>query len=429
MNIKKTAFLFVMLSLAVASRIQAQTATNNMDVGFVTEVAVNDGVFRVLIPTATDSTNLGQASGLWNGGVAQENVFVTPVDTSAVTVICPSVTTGFTFGTPAMQIGNIYYDTIANKELTQAEAAATSGQFVRYLGFLCPYTGTGKVGDQFATGSNQIKILGLINPALAPGQTINEAVVVPGKVQLLENGYTAATTSGSAADYLVSDRDVMISAFAQDVLVTAKVDAQITFEVRGVDANETVCADKTTTVASTPVNVNYGAPTVVTFVDAAQRLYVNSSANDGYVVTVLQDNNMNRQGAASCTNDGLVSATEINRDCIPNFGWASALAPTAGAAWTDPTSTGLGYTAALKTDASKGTGDAPAVSSSIFGGSGGQYTRFATAGTAAAPVTIASSGKATDGDIYDVCYRLSLDAQNNAGVYDNEVTYTITASF
>lgn len=394
--------------------------------GFVTEAAIENGSFRVLIPTVTDASNLGQSSGAWNNGVASATAFVFPTNPSLVTVTCPSSDGNFTFGTPAQQIGTIYYDLKANKELTQAEALAKNGDFTRYFGFICPYTGTGMISDQFAIGTNQIKINGLINPVLADGQTINEALVIPGKIQLLKNGYSATNTSGQVGDYLVSDRDVMISAFVHDVLVTAEIKAQITFEIRAVEVGETVCSNKTTTVASTPVSVDYQSPSIQTFTDAAQRIYVNSSASNGYVVTVKQDGNMSRQGATYCSNDGLIDATTINRDCIPNFGWRNSLSPLAGAAWTDPTNTGLGYTVSLKTDASTGTGTAP-VASSIF--AGGNYTRFATQGSNEAPVTIISSGKATDGDLYDACYRLSIDAQNNAGVYDNSITYTVTANF
>lgn len=422
-NFSKVGLFSLAVWCAVAGAAKA-AETTVLDVGFVTEAAVKDGVFRVLIPTATDSANLASADGAWNSGTAINDAFVAPADVAGIQVQCPTNVTGFEFGTAGTQIGTIYYDVVSNKELTAEEAGAANGAFVRYLGFLCPYTGTGAVGSQFATGTNSIKISGLVSPLATGGESVNEAVAVPGKIQLLENGYTAASASGQAQTYVVSDRDVMISAFTKNVLVTAKVSSSLTFKVTQVGTNEDACGAKPT-VASTPTLVNYGAPLVNTFVNAAQRLQVTSAAAGGYVITAEQDSNMMNGGASDCSNDGLITpgvGGTIKRGCIPNFGWnkATQITPTTSAAWTDPTETGLGYTVV------KASGADEATVATRFG-TAGDYSRFSTGTATAIASNSTISGNA--GDNYDVCYRLSVDAQNDAGVYDNSVTYTITASF
>ena len=408
------------LSLFLPAFLQAdELEVANLDIGFVTEAAVENGVVRVLIPTATDAANLGSATGLWNSGVPQANAFVYPVDATQVSITCPARVNGFVFQTPAAQIGTIYYDLNANRELTLSEAEAAAGNFVRYFGFLCPYAGTGAIGDQFATGSNQIKISGLINPALEADQTINQAVIIPGKIQLLSADYYAALPSGDVSDYLVSDRDVLISAMTQDVLITAKVTPQLTFLLNGVAEDTTAC-NATTTVASAPMQVDFGSPMMSTFAQAAHQLEILSSATSGYAITVTQSGNMIRNGTSDCSNDGLIDTATINRNCIPNFGWQDNLSATSSAVWSNTAQTGLGYTVAKVT----GNGSV----NNIFNNQ--QYTRFATI-SLQNPPTIASSTVATgaENDQYDVCYRFSLDAQNNAGVYTNNLVYTITATY
>ncbi len=418
-NLHKISIISLGLALLLSKTAKADSTV--LEVGFVTEAAVKDGVFRVLIPTATDSANLGQATGVWNGGAAVSDAFVTQNDGGAsITVTCPSDVSGFTFGTPALQLGSVYYDLTSNKELTQAEATAANGKFVRYLGFLCPYTGDGTIGSQFATGTNSIKISGLTDPVASAGTAINEAVVMPGKIQLLKSGYTNDKASGEVANYVVSDRDVVISAFTKEVVLTAQVNASLGFKIAGLSAGANACG-KPTTVASTPLAVNYGAPTVNTFVDAAQQLQVISSSSNGYAVTVQQNSNLARTGTSEDCVTGETGGT-IKRDCIPNFGWSEATPLTAAAsmAWTDSAKTGFGYTMA------KNSGDG-SVAALFTGGNNGYYSRFST-GTPTAVFTSASTS-AQDGDVFEMCYRLSLDAQNNAGVYNNYLTYTVTASF
>ncbi len=421
-----TLALLGLTAFAVGGSVQAQGAAD-LEVGFNLPSAVQDGVVRILVPTAPDIANLGQTTGAWNAGVPVTDAFVVDPGT-APTVICPNNDGDFTFGTPATQVGDIYYNSRLNQELTLSQAqaltadATASADFVRYLGFLCPYTGPGAITGKFSTGNpgSFVSISNLVNPLQDPDDQLNEVVSIPGKIQLLENGYSTALVSGAAQDYLVSDKDVIIAALTEEVLVTAQVAGQITFKVVGVPAGTEKCGTPTD-VASYPTLIDYGSPLVNTFVDAAQEIEVVSSAANGYAVTTYQNHNLSRGGRDICQDDGVLPDGTLNRDCIPNFNWEAGAASSSAAAWTDANSTGFGFTVANNA----GNGAA----SSIFDND--NYSRFFNGGTNSLLIAdSATTSEATSrGDVFDVCYRLSLDAQSNAGAYENGITYTITAAF
>ena len=509
--------------------------TTDLTVGFPMEAATTNGAVRVLIPTAT-------ASATATGGAPAVDAFIVPdgdLD-NKVTVTCPQPVTGadgqqVTFGTPTKSV--ILYDTqtgayTAAIDLNDSTPDGTTGRYIRYLAFTCPYTGTPSRSGAYeitdydgvnsTTGNNHgaynVVVKNLINPGVpqsaynhqnnAAPPNINDALTIPGRVQIFD---TQTAVAGTESEHMMSDMDVLISAIMQDVLVTAKVEYQLMFRVDGVKkGTKTMCGDTgslsaprndgvVTDVDSTSLLIDYGTPTVGQQVNAAQQIYVNSSVDGGYKVTVSQDRNMRRQDIFNSlptedqseyynktlcyTDQGMVADTTagkagtINRDCIPNFGWddtrtAGGLTPSKSMAWgnsnsTDKTlnhvinstATGLGYTVAVAKNTAGSTTDSlgrvinqPTVNKMFYvagdaadgtyGNIGGKYyTRLATrtasgavgsltsaAGSYEEPVAIAASSGLTSGDLYDVCYRLVIDANNNAGVYDNSVTYTITAS-
>ena len=61
-NLHKISIISLGLALLLSKTAKADSTV--LEVGFVTEAAVKDGVFRVLIPTATDSFYI------WNTGFA-----------------------------------------------------------------------------------------------------------------------------------------------------------------------------------------------------------------------------------------------------------------------------------------------------------------------------------------------------------------------
>jgi len=455
----------------------------NLTVGFPIEVSVPDGEVRVLIPTATEGAKA-------ISGEAQEGVFILPteylsgnkIDRNKLTSLltCPGSAGGATFSPRSVQVvvydkdTDKYYDDVDLNAATVTDGddviTLTAGRHVRYLTYTCDYTGTPLRGgavnvDDPTDNDYKILVKDLINPkaaAMPSGDAdydkYNKAIVTPARVQMF-----STQRNISDVTHMTSDMPVLISTVMQDVLVKARVDYSLTFRVDGVEAGDTdiKCTNKPT-VSSSPLKIDYGSASIGTPVDAAQRLFVNSSVAGGYKITMTQNRNMRRQDtfndlrdsdsyAALCYADSLIDDHTINRDCIPNVGWADGLTADTSMAWDG---TGFGYTVAVDTHAATvadfsntptvnkifsvaGTSDG-----SMVDGGGAYYTRLATRDTTGVigtvdtygsnteeePIVVAGSEHIAGGDFYDVCYRLSVDGQNNAGVYDNEVTYTITAS-
>jgi hypothetical protein len=291
----------------------------------------------------------------------------------------------------------------------------------RYLAFTCRYEGTGAIGGQFSLQdqSRNIQIKNLINPVAESAVDLNEALVLPGKIQLLRSGYT----SGVATEYLVSDLEVKISTFIQEILVEAIIKPYLMFRIDGVGAGVKVCDNKTTSVGTDSLQIDYGVLPLNTFVEAAQQIYVDSSADNGYAVTLFQNHAMRRAGS-SC-GSGVAAEGVFNADCIANFGWdeGSYLTPDNALVWGSTSKLGLGYTVKVKESLSPSQPQA-----AVKFTNGTKYSRLATKGVFD-PELIASSPTIARGDVYDVCYRLVVGANNNVGAYTNSVVYTFTASF
>jgi hypothetical protein len=399
----------------------------DLQIGFPLTVAAPNGSIRVLIPTATDAAALtlgNNTNGAWNGGLPVIDGLTTSLTAAEVAVICPAngsdIQGLFDFGDRAGEkLGSVFYDEQNQQELTltQAQGELAAGrEVIRYLGFLCRYQGSGAISEYFSSQEldRNIQITNLISPLIPPGQnagTLNQAVVLPAKIQLFNSG-----------DLMLSSRDVLLSTFTQAVRVSANIDLQLTFRLEGIAAGEPVCDDQVTTVASQALQVNYGQLPVGSFVDAAQRLSVISSAPQGYVITVAQNHPLARQGSV-CSPTGMQGLVpDVN--CIPNYGWQSNLAPTAAAAWINPLSVGFGYTTSVSATAVPGN---PQVAT-IFN-NGAAYTRLASADLGEPAVVLASSDTLARRDFYDVCYRVAIDGMTATGIYTNNLIYTLTASF
>jgi len=456
----------------------------NLTVGFPFEVSVPNGSVRVLIPTATDGAKAISDE-------AQENAFILPkqyldgsnkIDGTKIANMftCPgngATTGGANFSATNVQVilydteTERYYDDVAMNATSvndgTADIPVTAGRFARYIAYTCTYTGTpirgGAVSNDNKDNDYQMVVKDLINPKANPltRELDNKAITTPARVQMF-----STQTNTSDVLHMTSDMPVLISTVMQDVLVKARVDYSLTFRVDGVEANDDTikCANKPT-VSSSPLKIDYGSASVGVPVDAAQRLFVNSSVTGGYKITMTQNRNMRRQDTlndlrdnttyqklcyADYTVDRGTDPYTINRDCIPNLGWKTDMKADTSVAWDG---TGFGYTVAVDTHGTttENFSNTPTVNSifetagtsdgSMVEAGGKYYTRLATrdntgivgvmdqsTNTEDEPIVVAQSKHIADGDYYDVCYRLAVDAQNNAGVYDNEVTYTITAS-
>lgn len=426
----------LVVSVALVSSVVAQGVitpvtvlnTSVLDTGMVTEQAVPNGSLRVLIQAANPTSGNPTA---FADGVPDLGTFDFGTD-GTIPVTCPvDPVPGYTFGAPTAQAGAVFLD--HNKQeitdvtvLADIQSGVYAGSFTTYHVFTCPYTGTGEIGANFQSlpdGSQNTGIVigntssALINPtrdaasaALLPDT--NASVSVTGFLQNLNS-------SGK----VISSVEVLVSAQVNRVLVTARTVGEISFRIVGVpEASQTAC--NLPGSGTTATVIDFGSPTLNTFADAAQQLQIVSSVTGGYSVSIAQNDQMGRRGIPCPGADGLLdesSTPRVNRDCIPDFFGAST---TVASAFNDPvTQKGLGYTVVR----AYATNDFSSTGADFDDGNA--YRQLPDTSVDESPVAIASSSAPTDSDVYDICYRLTPDAANHAGVYENQINYYVTANF
>jgi hypothetical protein len=447
---KKSWIAALALGLAVSGATTTALAQGNitqvnesvLDVGMVTEAAASNGSLRVLIAAANNDTT---ASVNNNDGVPDVGFFdYGGGAANSVAAVCPSGVANYTFSGSTSTPNAIYMDT-NNKIITDLDILndITAGTYDTTLytswhSFVCQYTGTGAIGTVFQTNqdgsSNTGIVIGnagaaLVNPARDPadqtamedGTIANSSIPVRAFLQNLD----------SAGD-IVSSSEVIISAMANEVVVSAHMVGEISFKITGVpEGSQSGCLMNSTdntngipTGYSTATLIDFGSPTLNTWATAVQQLQVVSSANGGYSVSVAQRDQMGRSGAACPGADGMLDEgtnPRVNRDCIPDFTDATT---TVAAAWTDPqTQKGLGYTVArsyYQNDLSSTGADFT---------SPDMYRQLADVSESEDPAVIATSTGKTDYDVYEICYKITPDAANNAGTYQNQIDYYVTANF
>jgi len=126
-------------------------------------------------------------------------------------------------------------------------------------------------GSLQAAGAREITVANIVNPAAEGSQLFNIY------------HYDSATN--------LAERTQVMVAIIEDVLMTARVDATLTFTIAGLDNTETVngvaCTDNTS-ATSTP----FGTLSTTGSTTVCQELTVATNATDGYTVTVEQDNEL-----------------------------------------------------------------------------------------------------------------------------------------
>jgi hypothetical protein len=177
------------------------------------------------------------------------------------------------------------------------------------------------------------------------------------------------------------------------VFVSAYIPTSVTWTISAVAASQSKCGT-TTSIATTAdntsgVTVPYGTIfNSETFFDAAHTHTITTNAGGGYVLQVTEDGALKKDGSSPSIPDGTCDGT---------------CSTTTAAAWATPTNNGFGYTLA---------GTHAAFSNpnyKVFDSTGFQ--------------TIASYTSTISGDTVDVCYRLSVDGTQQAGLYYNKLTY------
>jgi hypothetical protein len=366
--------------LVIASRSAIHT------ISFTTASAIADGAIRILIPSGTNNTT---------DGVPNHDGF----DFNSITGSNLTKPTG---GGP-----HGWEDPTAT---ASGGAGCTAGNHC----FESRYNGTTNVSAAltFTIGDATTS---LINPTPGTGHSTGTADTYSVTVQHLNDRLN---------DYEVIDETTVKIAVIESVRVTATVSPSITFTIAGVAVGITAC-EQTLDITSTATTVPYSTVTLSTFMDAAQQLSVVTNAIGGYAVTMISDDQLSISGDHS---------TEIpNTDCD-----AEDCTDTTSGEWSSENSvSGFGFSL-HNIDASTAPFYYRTVVGSCTGGAGDFCARMipSTATTSEPPddsdtaleIMSDSSTPASTENLY-VCYRLAVGTTQPAGNYENNITYTATATF
>jgi len=357
-----------------------------------------------------------------------------------------SVTLAFTLVNTIPAGGNIYIRVPVASTGNQNDGIADSGASTSTNGFdfnklqstninVSTTGGTCTGGwstPSVASTSGQITITKATNPCT--GATVT--IIIPGLVN--PTPITTGHTQGQADAYKIAiftrdgsnnvlDSTSTVVAPVEGVLVSANVDQTLSFQVAGVPSGQsgaTYC-NAATTVTSYPYAIPWGTiATANSFLNAAQTLTVSTNANNGYVVTIEESDQMGMNGN-TCTGttpagDGYTfGAGKCIRDTVCDGACTEAVT----AEWNTASNNGLGYSLASVS----GT---PAVF--YYGESSRTYSARQIADYTQGGETkqnIMSSTIPVSGDSARVCYRISISGTQPAGYYYNTVKYTATARF
>ncbi len=356
--------------LVIASR----SATHTL--AFTTATAIPNGLIRVLIPSGANGVN---------DGIPNHD--------------------GFDFN--SIVAGDLTGPSSGGVTSWESPTATVSGGTGCSAGNHCfeaRYNGTNSVNAALTFAIGDGGATDLINPTPATGHTAGTADTYTVTIQ-----HRGAMTD----QYPLLDQTTIKIAVIESVRVTATVDPTITFTIAGVSSGATSCG-VSTDVTTTATGVPFGTMALNTFKTLAQTLTVSTNASSGYAVTTLENDQLGKDGSTSpfiadSTGDG--SMTHTTQDD-----------------WNTATNNGFGYS--IDND------DAATPAFQYSDTSGGSCAtgafcakQFAATADTEAAQTIFSSTTVANAENADVCYRLSIGATQAAGDYENNITYTATATF
>ena len=335
-------------------------------VGFTTVSAITDGAIRVLIPSGTNGNN---------DGIPNHD--------------------GFDYGVDAPSLTGPSSGGVTSWETPTASASGATGCSAGNHCFEARYNGTNSLAQALTFvigGANQ-----LINPTSATSDSYTVTIQHLGSQS---TGYT-----------LIDSTNIQI-ALIESVRVTATVDPTITFTVAGVNSETSACGN-TTDITTTATTIPFGVMSLNTFKDGAQTLTVSTNADGGYAVTSIENDQLGKDGA---TTPAIVDTPGDN---------ASATHSSSDE-WSTSTTNGFGYS--MEND------DATTITfeySTATGDCTGTFCarQFAVNQEAEAAQTLFSSTSVANAENIYICPRLSIGATQEAGDYENNLTYTATATF
>ncbi len=340
-------------------------------VTFNTANAFPNGYFRILIPADATTPNDGNPDDQgWDFGGGT----ITVTGTNA---------TGYTF--------------VTGVATASGGSGCTSPS--NYHCFEVHYSGNGGIGTAITISIGQTGGTNtLINPG--PGTAHTEATA---------DTYTYIVRNYDSADTLQDATSGKIGVI-ESVRVTATVDPTITFSIAGVAASQSKCGETTTvsTAAGTnaPLAVPFGTLSLNTFAVAAHDLTVSTNAENGYSVTAIENDQLGK--------DGGTTPRIVDTPCD-----AGPCTDTAEQIWATATNNGFGYSLE----------NVDAASITFEHGGTRKARQFPAAIETETPATLFSSTAVANAEDAYICYKVSVGATQAAGDYENQITYTATASF
>lgn len=251
------------------------------------------------------------------------------------------------------------------------------------------------IGRPLASGSQ------LINPS----PSLNRPFADEGVADI----YTFYVRHRDSADNALDTTQGKI-AVVESVRVTATVDPSLTFIIDNTDtgSGQTRCGNVLGSVAAntTATAVKFGSLSIASFNDLAQRLSCVTNASGGYVVTGYESKPLTNIG----TGTTIIDTSCDSGPCTINL----------AVGWTTPTNYGFGYSIE---NINAGT-----TAFSYGGGTNFNAKPFGIGYANTALLFSNSSTPITTERIY-VCYRLNVSTLQEAGEYENGITYTATATF
>ena len=205
-------------------------------------------------------------------------VFTTPTgiaaDDTNFTITFPG---DFTMGSVAEDDIDVS-GSVTGEVTTAADCAATEEMAISRVGQVITFqVCNGKGGT---VGAGETLTIEIGTHATSDGVGVNR-IQNPGTAQSYE-----ITIGGT-----MTDSGAMRIAIIDDVVVTAAVSTRLTFTIEGVDAGVDINGD-TTDATSTATSMPFGTLVVDTPKVVGQKLSVQTNANNGFTVTVVQDENL-----------------------------------------------------------------------------------------------------------------------------------------
>jgi hypothetical protein len=332
------------------------------------------------------------------GVVANHEIyFLSPTGTATGTTITLTFDSGFSI--PAaldytdidILISGSNVD-IADQATTSVWGATTTGQVITLT---APTAGSGLLG---ANATCTIKI------------GTNATYGVTGDQQITNPGTAGSYTIDIAGTF--GDTGTAMVAIIEDVTITATVAATLTFTISGVGSGQSVNG-ATTTITTNATSVAFGTLTVNSSSTAAQDLAVTTNADDGFTVTIFQDQNLTSGGGSDidCFDDGV---------CVDYTSAASWSAP-AGILDQEDT---YGHFGITSEDESLGTNCASDYyGTDLWAGLSGTTQAEVMCHTGPADGSTAHKGAARVG------FNIEITALQEAGDYTNTLTYIATPTY